>query len=173
MSRYLRPRIPSEPIFFTVNLSRRGSRLLTNNIDALRSAVGLTLKDHPVDVIAWTVLPDHMHAIWILPDGEVDYSTRWSIIKARFSRQMPLAARSASHVKRREHGIWQRRFWEHHIRSTKEQEALMNYCWINPVKHGLVNNPEDWPFSSFARDRQRCAVNAHPTATLHTPIPPC
>ena len=152
MSRYLRPRIPGAPIFFTVALARRGSRLLVQQTDRLRDAVRVTRAERPFTIEAWVVLPDHLHCIWRLPDGDTDYSTRWRLIKARFSRDLPVGTRRESHIRRHERGLWQRRFWEHHLRDSSDLEAHIRYCWWNPVKHGFVARPEDWPYSSYHRD---------------------
>ena len=57
-------------------------------------------------------------------------------------------------VAKGEVGIWQRRFWEHHIRAEADFIAHLRYCWMNPVKHGLVERPEDWPHSSVHRDER-------------------
>lgn len=46
-------------------------------------------------------------------------------------------------------GIWQRRFYEHHIRDEADMAAHLRYCWWNPMKHGFVTRPEDWPYSSY------------------------
>ena len=118
----------------------------------LRKAVRATREERPFAINAWVVLPDHMHCVWTLPEGDAEFSVRWSIIKARFSRAMPWVERRRSHEARREHGIWQRRFWEHHIRDEADYRAHVRYCWINPVKHGLVERPEDWPYSTYHRD---------------------
>ena len=139
-------------MFFTVNLADRASDLLLREIEALRQAVRVTRYERPFNIAAWVVLPDHMHCIWDLPEGDHDYSTRWSVIKARFTQAVTAENRRASHVKRRERGLWQRRFWEHHIRGEEDLRAHLRYCWINPVKHGLVDHPRDWPFSSYHRD---------------------
>ena len=152
MSRYIRPRVPGACIFFTVNLADRRSTLLTREINTLRDAVRKTRAERPFGIDAWVVLPDHMHCIWRLPEGDTDYSMRWSVIKARFSRAMAHRPRRTSHAKRREHGLWQRRFWEHHIRDDADWQAHVGYCWTNPVRHGLVDDPKDWPFSSWHRD---------------------
>ena len=63
-----------------------------------------------------------------------------------------LRLRRASHLARQERGIWQRRYWEHHIRGPEDLSAHVRYCWRNPVKHGFVDRPEDWPHSSVHRD---------------------
>ncbi|MEO0357701.1 MAG: transposase [Pseudomonadota bacterium] len=163
MPNYIRPRIPGATIFFTVTLLDRRRDLLVRHIDLLRDAVRMTRADRPFHIDAWVVLPDHMHCVWTLPEGDVDYSTRWRLIKARFSRQLEPGRLRASHIRRRERGIWQRRFWEHHIRGEDEYLECVSYCWTNPVKHGLVGDPEDWPYSSWHRDVGQVRDITHPT----------
>ena len=85
MSVYVRPKITGATVFFTVRLARGGSTLLTQHIDLLRHAVRETLATRPVEINAWVVLPDHMHAVWTLPAGDRDYGGRWGAIKARFT----------------------------------------------------------------------------------------
>lgn len=152
MSAYIRPKLPGASVFFTVNLADRGARTLVEHIDTLREAVRVTKVERPFRIDAWVVLPDHMHAVWTLPEGDHDFSTRWSVIKARFTQAVPGGNRRDSHIRRRERGLWQRRFWEHHIRDDAALAACVRYCWINPVKHGLVDHPRDWAFSSWHRD---------------------
>ena len=53
---------------------------------------------------------------------------------------------------RGERAIWQRRFWEHLIRDDEDFRRDVEYCYINPVKHRLVDRVCDWPYSSFHRD---------------------
>jgi putative transposase len=93
-----------------------------------------------------------LHAVWELPQGDTDYPTRWSVIKAGFSRGLTeLARRSASKEARRERGLWQRRYWEHAIRNDADLERHVDYIHFNPVKHGCVTKVCDWPYSSFHR----------------------
>jgi putative transposase len=81
-----------------------------------------------------------------------DFASRWSLFKSDFSRGIPAAgARSASKLKKREKGIWQRRYWEHAIRDDRDLERHVDYIHYNPVKHGLVSRVVDWPHSSFHR----------------------
>jgi putative transposase len=152
MSRYLRPRIPGATVFFTVALADRGSDLLVREINRLRWAVAVTLQQRPFVIEAWVVLPDHLHAVWTLPENDHDFSTQWRLIKSRFSRGLPMGRLRPSHVARQERGIWQRRFWEHHIRDETDFAAHVRYCWMNPVRHGLAERPADWPWSSVHRD---------------------
>ena len=154
MSTYLRPQNPGATIFFTVALATRGSNTLIREIESLRHAVRVTRLQRPFHINAWVILPDHMHCIWTLPDGDADFSTRMAAIKARFSMTLRAGNVRSSHILRREKAIWQRRFWEHHIRDEPDLLAHIQYCWTNPVKHGLVSHPKDWPFSSYHRDNQ-------------------
>ena len=151
MSNYHRPSAPGASIFFTVALADRTSDLLVREIGLLRHAVRITRAERPFSINAWVALPDHLHCVWTLPAGDADFSTRWSVIKARFALSVPEGVRRPSHVARRERGVWQRRFWEHHVMDEEDYAAHVRYCWMNPVKHGLVERPEDWPFSSVRR----------------------
>lgn len=149
MSSYRRLRLPGATYFFTVNLLDRSSTLLVDRIDDLRAAYAATLKEAPWTCHAMVVLPDHVHAVWTLPPGDADFSERWRKLKARFTRRVGnIAHVSPSRTRKREAGVWQRRFWEHAIRDEADFDAHVRYCWENPVKHGYVDAPEDWPFSS-------------------------
>ncbi len=154
MSNYTRPHIRGATVFFTVGLRLQGSDTLLREIHLLRSAVARTLRERPVTVNAWVVLPDHMHCIWTLPEGDCDYSTRWRIIKSRFSRKLAKVPLRASDTKRQGRGIWNRRFWEHHIRSKADYDSHMEHCWLDPVRHGFVSKPEHWEYTSFAKLRR-------------------
>jgi putative transposase len=153
MRHYIRTRTPGAIWFFTANLAeRQGNRLLVERIDLLRAAFAETRHDHPFTINAIVVLPDHLHTIWTLPQGDGDYATRWSLIKARFSRSIEPGERvSRSRERRRERGIWQRRYYEHQIRDDRDLAAHVDYIHWNPVKHGFVARVEDWPHSSFHR----------------------
>ena len=156
MPNYRRRYVPGGCWFFTVNLLDRRTTLLTDHIDALRQATRETVRDHPFRIGAWVVLPDHLHAIWRLPPDDADFSTRWRLIKTRFARAIPRGERlSPTRIARGERGIWQRRFWEHLIRDEDELGRYVEYCAINPVKHGYVRRAVDWPYSSFHRDVRR------------------
>ena len=110
--RYRRARCAGGTYFFTVNLEDRTSRLLIDRIEALRRAVRIVCRAHPIDIVAMVVLPDHLHAVWTLPPDDADFPTRWALIKAGFSRQIASGeAVSGSRAARRERGIWQRRYW--------------------------------------------------------------
>jgi len=84
------------------------------------------------------ILPDHLHAVWTLLVGGADYPTRWMLIKAGFSHNVPKGERrNASRVTKGERGIWQRRYWEHLIRNDGDYERHVDYVHFNPVERGL------------------------------------
>lgn len=137
---------------------RPGKGLLVERIDALGAAFRAVRQRHPFHMDAVVVLPDHLHCVWSLPDGDVDYSTRWGLIKAHFSRGVERGERrSASRIKRGERGIWQRRFWEHCLRDEGDYARHVDYIHWNPVKHGYVQRVAGWPHSSFQRHVARGA----------------
>jgi len=150
MPDYRRNRIPGGTYFFTVNLLERNSRLLTEHIAELRSVVKMVREKKPFHIDCWVVLPEHMHCIWTLPEGDADYASRWKAIKTAFAKSIPRFENlSDVRLNKGERGIWQRRYWEHTIRDDRDYEAHVDYVHINPVKHGLVKCVVDWPYSSF------------------------
>ena len=151
MTAYCRAKVEGATYFFTVNChKRRGNHILIERIDLLRQVFRKVKKDHPFHIDAIVVLPEHLHCIWTLPEGDADYKTRWALIKAGFSRGIPPGeGRSQSRIKRGEREIWQRRYWEHLIRDERDYKGHVDYIHWNPVKHGWVNRVTDWPHSSF------------------------
>ena len=173
MPNYIRPKVAGSTVFFTVVLAQRGGDLLVREVGRFREAVAVTLRERPVEIEAWVVLPDHLHAVWTMPEGDRDYSRRWGAIKARFSMSMrragftppPPIGRANGGVnpalrRKGEVGLWQPRFWEHHIRDQADFDAHVRYCWGNPVKHGFVEKAADWPYSSIHRDIRLGLVEA-------------
>ena len=152
MPNYRRNRVPGGTFFFTVNLRDRMSDLLTTRIDALREAVRQTRDRAPFHIDAWVILPDHMHFVWSLPEGDSDFPGRWQAIKAAFSKSLPFDGSPTPDMARRGYrGIWQRGYWEHTIRDDRDYAAHLDYTHFNPVRHGFVADPAEWPYSSFRR----------------------
>ncbi len=156
MPDYCRPWIPGGTFFFTVNLWRcEGSTLLVDHILLLRASIRSVRKKHPFIIHGWVVLPDHMHCLFTLPEGEFDFALRWRLIKGGFSKRLPFEEsnelRSAFRRKRGARGIWQRRYWEHRIRDQDDFNSHMDYIHVNSMKHGLVSRVRDWSCSTFHR----------------------
>jgi putative transposase len=155
MPDYRRANFKGTVFFFTVVLTDRSSSLLVEHVDRLRKVYRAVKDRRPFETVAICILPDHVHAIWALPENDADFSTRWSLIKSGFSRGFDTQPRSESKILKREKGIWQRRYWEHAIRDGADLERHVDYIHFNPVKHGYVTRVADWPHSSFHRYVER------------------
>ena len=153
MTQYRRNRVAGGTYFFTVVAAHRANGPLVEHIANLRAAFRLVIAEHPFEIEAIVILPDHLHALWTLPQGDADYATRWKKIKTNFSKRLPRneprESRSASRTAKGERGIWQRRYWEHTIRDDDDFGAHCDYIHFNPVKHGYARVVGDWPHSTF------------------------
>lgn len=144
MSNYRRAWIPGGCYFFTVVTRNRAPWLTGDDaIARLREGFRKVMAKRPFHMDAVVILPDHLHAIWQLPDGDAEYSTRWRLIKHHVA-----TATGA-------HWHWQPRYWEHMLRDERDWRRHVEYIHYNPVKHGYVEAPWDWPFSSFRRAVKR------------------
>lgn len=151
MPRYRRLFIRGGTYFFTANLVRRDSRLLVEHINALRTAYREAARRQPFETLAICVLPDHLHCIWTLPADDTDFPGRWRRIKTAFSRAVPRTVDPTSSRTPGERGIWQRRYREHVITDSEDLAPHVEYIHHNPVKHGLVADVDEWPYSSWHR----------------------
>ncbi|OQA00553.1 MAG: Transposase IS200 like protein [Planctomycetes bacterium ADurb.Bin401] len=165
MSNYRRANFPGGYYFFTVvTYSRKNLFNQEFARNCLHSAWQQTNYKRPFDAIALCLLPDHLHCVWKLPDGDADFSIRWSSIKALFTREYSKQAGNSienkSRIKHREAMIWQRRFWEHQIRDETDLQNHINYIHYNPVKHNLVTNVSDWPWSTYHKfaKQNKCSI---------------
>ena len=159
---YRRAKIPGGTYFFTVVTYRRDKILCAPvNVMLLRQIFKKVMERHPFNIDAFVLLPDRLHCIWTLPQGDSDFSMRWRLIKSYFTRkcQKPVGwveqsetqQKISSRLKKKEQTIWQRRFWEHLIRDDQDLIQHVEYIHYNPVKHGLEKAPKDWEYSSFHR----------------------
>lgn len=185
MSDYRRWFVAGGSFFFTVVVN--GRRRLFDNARAV-TMLGNVLRDcharWPVTVDAIVLLPDHLHTIWTMPSGDAQYPKRWGWIKKEFTKawlalpagQAPPDIReraiSSSRNRERRRGLWQPRYWEHTLKDENDFERHFDYIHWNPVKHGHVNCPYEWPHSSFQRYVERgvydrrwgCFTDTPPTA---------
>ena len=157
MSQYRRAKTAGGTYFFTVVSFKRQKILCDQSIrNALRQAIKITQLKYPFIIDAWVLLPDHLHCIWTLPEGDSDFSKRWSLIKRQVSIECSKQYKqnqwlTNSTKKHRNSTIWQRRFWEHKIRDQDDFNNHLDYIHFNPVKHGLCKEPISWEYSTFHR----------------------
>jgi REP element-mobilizing transposase RayT len=147
-------------LFLHGQSGRASLRLLVDYVDLLRDAFRHVRRRHPFNIEAIVVLPDHLHAIWTLPEGDADFALQWRLIKSMFSQGLPAGERrSASRAKKAERGVWQRRYWEHTLRD-----------YAQPILRAARQPVHRWisSYRSSARGRgeiegcvKRCCVVQH------------
>ena len=152
---YRRALVPGGSFFFTLVTAERAPLFADKaNITVLRSAFRRVRSQRPFVLKAMVVLPDHLHCIWTLPPHDADFSTRWRLIKTWFTKHCDSALRTEASKARTPGGerrLWQYRYWEHVLRDESDLRRHIEYIHFNPVKHGYVKAPIDWPYSSFRR----------------------
>lgn len=155
MPTYVRWREKGASYFFTVVTYRR-RRIFSEpaSRSLLRTAIESVRERLPFGIQAFVLLPDHLHCIWSLPENDDDFPKRWQQIKGRFSHDYLAAGGcdrtiTAQHQQQKRRGIWQPRYWEHRIRDEADYFRYRDYVHLNPVKHGYVEEPGEWPWSSF------------------------
>jgi len=150
---YRRALIPGGRYFFTLVTERRRKIFIDDvQVERLRQAFRQVMRKRPFIIDAAVVLPDHLHCIWTLPPDDVDFPTRWRLIKTWFTKHDDSTCqieRTGSRIKQGEPAIWQHRYWEHFLRDELDFEQHVHYIHYNPVKHGYVHKPADWKYSSF------------------------
>ena len=155
MPEYRRTYVPGGSYFLTISTYNRAPIFRTpENISRLREAIKIVKTDMPFDIVGAVTLPDHLHFIWTLPPEDERYPIRVGRLKSVFTKLLPhnhhpVINLPKSRRKRRESGVWQRRFWEHTLRDEEDFQRHLDYIHYNPVKHGYARCPHAWPSSSF------------------------
>lgn len=86
----------------------------------------------------YVILPDHIH-LFCSPTADAPQLKRWiAYWKSEASKNWP---------QQEQHPIWQRDFWDRQLRTGESYESKWAYVYNNPVRHGLVSRPEDWPYA--------------------------
>jgi REP element-mobilizing transposase RayT len=108
-------------------------------------------KRHVYDLYAWCIMPNHVHLI-LLPHAPISKITQW--LKSRTAR------RANAILDRAGHPFWQEESYDRWMRGHAELLDTIAYVEENPVAAGLVECPQDWPYSSARRtdDRNRSSV---------------
>jgi putative transposase len=78
-------------------------------------------------------MPDHIHLLLNFPPETNSFSR---------------VIGSWKHWLAHQHAVsWQENFFDHRIRAGENYGEKMDYTWQNPVRAGLVQRAEDWPWS--------------------------
>jgi putative transposase len=144
--------VPDAIIFITqVVEARKPVFENVTNLKLLRSTLHQVKELHPFAMLGYVFLPDHFHLL-IKPTGQSNFSQIMHSLKPNFTKAYKKHEEITGSMK-----LWQKRFWEHTIRDVSDFQHHLDYIHYNPVKHGLVSNPADWPHSSFFVWQQRGA----------------
>lgn len=148
MPNYRRVLLPGGTYFFTV-VTRNRMPIFTHSdlVDRFLKTLSEVQSIFPFQVVAYCIMPEHIHYIWTLPENDSDYPKRWQSIKGRFANHW-----NKGHPTMRM--AWQRGYWEHTIRDEKDLYQHIDYIHYNPIKHRLVENVQEWKWSSFHQFRE-------------------
>ena len=92
---------------------------------------------HRCPIQIYCLMPTHLHML-IKPGARslVDFI-------GEFKKQTSDLARVTQGVVK----LWQRSFFDHRLRSDESAAEQYDYIRVNPVRAGLVANPNDWPWT--------------------------
>ena len=102
-------------------------------------------------VVGYVVMPDHIHLLISAPERGTQ-STVMQVLKQRYAPQVLSKKNNPAQAKlwlEEPQHVWQRRFYDFHVFSERKRAEKLRYMHRNPVKGGLVQEPEQWPWSSF------------------------
>jgi putative transposase len=136
--------VPNSIVFITTVVNNREPIFAEpENLNLFRETLRATKALHPFTMIAYVFLPEHHH-LMIRPTGSSSFSKIMQSAKSYFTHAYKQVRSLDGHFR-----FWQKRFYDHIIRDTTDLENHLHYIHYNPVKHGLVTRPEEWPHSSF------------------------
>ena len=103
--KYARLFVKGGTYFFTiVTYNRRPIFITQEAIELLNDSINYTSLRMPFEIVAYVILPDHLHYLWTLPENDSDFSTRWRLIKSRFTRTFANHSPSSEVESRRKKG---------------------------------------------------------------------
>ncbi len=125
--------------FFTMTThSRQPIFNKPENVTFLRQAFHHTMNVKPFVLAAISILPDHLHCIWEIPNVEPP-SDRWELITRLVMQQQPKIRK-----------LWQEPSYSHKIIDRNDYANHADYIELNPIKLGYVDTVKSWPYSKFA-----------------------
>ena len=144
MPNYRRNFVHGGTYFFTlVTFQRRKYFDTPSKLDILLSKIKQVQRSKPFDLLAFCLLPDHVHLLIKLPNQDSDFPIRIREIKRLVTIWMK---RETSEYADK---IWQDRYWEHTIRDDRDLQTHFDYIHYNPIKHGLMSTLDGWKWSSY------------------------
>ena len=106
--------------------------------EAVRSLIRRLCSEIDVTIITGKVAPDHIHLFCAPASHTAPSLTNWvKFWKSHASRRWPRPSGQP---------VWQQQFWDTQMRKSESYSVKWDYVKNNPVRHGLVEVAEDWPF---------------------------
>ncbi len=87
----------------------------------------------------YVLMPEHVHLLVGEPPRST-LATAIQVLKQQTARKLKVSGDSQ---------FWQRRYYDFNVHNEEKRVEKLRYMHRNPVKRGLVEEPEDWPWSSF------------------------
>ncbi len=127
--------------FVTFSCYRRQVRFSGDELRNLfLSSLENTRRKYRLCIYGYVVMPEHVHLLVSEPERR----TLATAIQA-----LKVSVAKLARAPRAGEPFWQKRSYDHNIRSYAKFVEKLRYIHRNPVKRGLVARPEDWPWSSF------------------------
>lgn len=143
MPKFIRNYVDGATYFFTLVTSKRVKYFEDKRcVDAFFSSISIVQSYYHFDLIAYCVMPDHIHLLLTLAEGDRNFSSRIKEVK----RKTTVAIRKINEEPKLE--VWQGRFWEHTIRDQNDFQHSFDYIHYNPIKHGY-SDTYNWEWSSY------------------------
>ena len=140
--------------FITCSCYRREPHLGTaRRRDLFLKLLEETRRKYRFVVHGYVLMPEHFHLLMTEPEVG-DPSVVMKVVKQRFARRVNRKGKRSSAGQRSfwdpaPDSVWQKRFYDFNVWSERKRIEKLRYMHRNPVKRGLVEQPEHWKWSSF------------------------
>jgi len=140
VSNFTHPLLDNQ-VYFVTTTTRNRSRVFAveENAWLLLNILGEIRETESAKIYAFVVMPDHLHLI-IKPEKE-------SLPKV-MRKIKGKSARLINQRESRKGELWQKEYFERAVRTLNDLREKYHYIIYNPVKEGLVQMPEEYPYSS-------------------------
>ncbi len=130
-----------EQVYFLSHVVEKRNPILVDNADLIHAAWQKLSRDGKWLLMAWAILPDHVHMVVDPLNHDVSsLSRRWKLsFSSLYRKRVGVKAGK----------VWQNRFWDHVIRDQEDLNRHFDYVHYNAVKHGHADRASAWRYSSF------------------------
>jgi REP element-mobilizing transposase RayT len=108
------------------------------NVQVFFNSIDWLVKERCLDLYFCIVMPDHVHLVFQLTGGK-SLSEVMKSLKQYTGRKLKERAGINS-------SVWQEQYYDHLIRKDEDLHEIIKYCWYNPVRAGVVDNPKEYPY---------------------------